>query len=431
MLCSCAYALPLKCQDKFHFLSVNKQNRVDLAYFRMENMDPEQNLVPKDSTTISIDSGDQHNSTEPYVEDHLDSEFGNGTLPSMDPPMFEMPEHTDDDAQNNVAQKTVEQDDKERTTVQHLLAADVPRPGIETEQGIKPIKVPEPINVDDQLASSTQPQGANIIDLDNFVLSASFSDRARHSFSPQIKTEEPKIAASETPQTESQHQRQTGSDQQDAIIIDGEDPLYIKNENDELQLIWTILPSGTINLLSDDEDEVAPVVKQPEITKTNALVLESAAPAALPARQTTVLKKRLFERSADGKYMLTDEQRASLEQFHTKLSEDNTREDTPEVNDDISGKVSAMEGQAKNDADRSDGGTAENNGANMQDSAAAEERLDSSSSESDDGSKFQELKKEFNKKKKKGEISFAEEIAFLKAQKQEEVRRRRLELDEQ
>ena len=412
----------------------------------MENTNPGENVATSNDNTSNTAPVDDHSITRTLVDNQ--SEAQNDIIrPSIETPIVEQPGRNDVEAHFDNKHNEVEMHDIGELEEPQLPATDMPEDVFGEEQLPETAEVPEPIIVEDQ-SLTTQPtkiqpppipEGADIIDLDDFVLSVPFSDRACKSFSPGIKVEGPEVVSAKTPEVEIQHQHTPGRDQQDAIIIDGGDPPVIKEEDGDVQFLWSILPTGTINLVSDDEDEPIVSTKQPSTANDGAPMGDNTA-TAVPAGPAVNPKKRLFPASVPI-VPLTFEDQLRLDEFQRQFAERNvgTRKPAPNAASPFSnGPTRRKEKPVQNyeDVDIEDRVLPEGKVAQGAEVAgtvadeAAEETLDSSS-ETDDGSKFRALKKDFNKKKKKGDVSFEEEIAYRKAERMDAARRKRLELDEQ
>ena len=305
---------------------------------------------------------------------------------------------------------------------------------------------------------------------------------------PSVANDE--ILCNDTPGTTSPAE-QTVRNEDHTTMINAGGPLVLQREISDVQFVGRKASQIETDLLSDDKDEDVPPVQQPSVAEndvplevtasenpevtasgnpevttvespdTTAAEIPDATAAATPdatapSATATAISDATATTIPDAQKVKTKKplwpllgsvsaspaaRRSKLELIQKRLSEKATGQCAPakaktlfrpgsKKGNKVQVDVDKEDGASTEDGAVADDGTVADNGAVVDDGAISEDIL-GFSSETDDGGKFRALEKEYNKKTKKGNVSMEEEIAFLIAQKGEQIRLKRRKLEEQ
>ena len=184
----------------------------------------------------------------------------------------------------------------------------------------------------------------------------------------------------------------------------------------------TAIPDATAAAIPDVTVATIPDAQKVKTKKPLWPILGSvSAPSATHRSRLELIQKRLSEKATG---------QSAPTKAKSLYRPGSTKGNKVQVDMDKEDGASTGDGAVANDGAVADDGAMANDGAVVDDQAVSEDTL-GFSSDTDDGGKFQALEKEYDKKTKKGDVSIQEQIAFLKAKKEEDIRLKRRKLEEQ
>ncbi|MCJ1435588.1 hypothetical protein MMC27_004962 [Xylographa pallens] len=253
----------------------------------------------------------------------------------------------------------------------------------------------------------TMPEGVDIIDLDEWETTSNNCTSAE-TLEPRIKEEPSEANINDT--VETAKVISLCAPQGVTVMVD-EDEVEIKNEDDnQWEFVWNDRTKGTI-VIPDDEEDV------PRSPVSNADDANTVISPTTKLNQN-ILKKTLLTKKKS-RQPLTAEQNARMREIQAELAERITGKPV------AGGAANIFKRQGIPPTTSVHGPSPAGNDPNawMHGDADEDER------DEDPATKFAELKKRCNVKKRAGTLKWEEEIEFIKAQRAEKARLKRIEIE--
>ena len=254
-------------------------------------------------------------------------------------------------------------------------------------------------------SKSTMREGVDIIDLDEWEPTSN-KYTSTETLETRIKEEPREVDIDDTVETA---KGISPCAPQDVTVMVDEDEVEVKKADDnQLEFVWNDRTKGII-VIPDDEDDI---LKSHFLNADDANTVTP--PIATPNQNA--LKKTLLNKKKS-RQPLTAEQNARMREIQAELAERITGKPV------AGGAANIFKRQSIPSTNPVHGSSPAENDPNawMHGNADEDER------DEDPASKFAELKKRCNVKKRAGTLKWEEEIEFIKAQRTEKARLKRIE----
>ena len=253
----------------------------------------------------------------------------------------------------------------------------------------------------------TMPEGVDIIDLDEWEATGE-NNTSAETLKPRIKEEPLEVNVDDFVRTAEITSPQALPDV--IVAVDKDENEIKKEDNDQWKFVWNDQIKGTI-IIPDDEEDIS---KRPVLNADDAnIVISSIA----TTNQNTLQKALLIKKRI--RPPLTAAQNARMREIQAELAERITGKPVAGG----AANIFKRQGVAPTAPVQSPSAASNDPNAWMHGDADEDER------DEDPAAKFAEVKKKFNVKKRAGTFKWEDKIEFIKAQRAEKSRLKRIEAE--